>query len=73
MFAEYNKQEEAEQKALLIADVISRFSDEKLAEVADEQVHISNRCFGELYFSQGKREGFENGLTYFRDLLLNGL
>lgn len=73
MFEEYNKQEEAEQKALFIANVISRFSDEKLAQIADEQVHISNGCFGELDFTQGRREGFEDGLAYFRDVLLNGL
>ena len=46
---------------------------EHLAEIADEQVHISNACFGELDFTQGKREGFEDGLAYFRDVLLNGL
>lgn len=56
-----------------IADVIRLFSDDKLAEIADEQVHISNGCFGELDFTQGKREGFEDGLAYFRDVLLNGL
>jgi len=64
---------EDEDKALHIADVISRFSDEKLAEIAEKQVHISNGCFGELDFTQGKREGFEDGLVYFRDVLLNGL
>lgn len=56
-----------------IPDVISRFSDEKLSEIADKQVHISNGCFGELDFTQGKREGFEEGLCYFRDVLLNAL
>lgn len=73
MFENYNKQEEEEQKELFIADVISRFSDEKIAKIADEQVHIRNGCFCELDFTQGKREGFEDGLAYFRDVILNGL
>lgn len=34
MFKEYNKQEEAEQKALFIADVIERFSDDVIDKMA---------------------------------------
>jgi len=34
MFEEYNKQEEAEQKALFIADVIERFSDDVIDKIA---------------------------------------
>lgn len=70
-FYDFDKVADGLVKLFDIHNAVSHFSDEKLAEIADNQVQISNGCFGELGFTQGKREGFEDGLLYFRDVILN--
>ena len=53
-----------------IDKIIEEFTDDVLSEIARKQTHISNGCFGELDYSNGERDGFENGLYFFRDEIL---
>lgn len=56
-----------------IAAVISRFTDDEISRIAREQVNLSADCFGQYDYTSGKQEGFEDGMIYLRDVILNGI
>jgi len=57
-------------KLFSIQLVSKRISDEEIEEIAKKEIPYSNGCYGEGEYSEGKREGFEEGLEYYRDKIL---
>ena len=58
------------QKLLCLYSVSNRISDEEIEEIAKKEIPYSNGCYGEGEHSEGKRDGFEEGLEYYRDKIL---
>ena len=51
--------------------VSKRISDEEIEEIAKKEIPYSNGCYSEGEYSEGRRDGFEEGLEYYRDKLMD--
>ena len=69
MFAEYNKQEEKEQKALLIGGVIERFSGKNLQKLQKHFVSL----YGSDEMAQEKANSFAVGFGKACELIIKDL
>lgn len=63
----------ATEQVLGLFSGIRHLSDEDITKIAKDKYPITNNCFGEHNFIEGRQEGFEDGIIYVRDELLNGL
>lgn len=69
MFAEYNKQEKEEQKALLIGGVIERYSGENLMKLQKHFVSL----YGSDIMAQEKANSFAVGFGKACELIIKDL
>jgi hypothetical protein len=63
MFEEYNKQEEAEQKALFIADVVKSLPNDEEVKAHIDTLPYYGTCTTEY------NEGFEDGVKWLKEQL----